>query len=78
MKLKEKRVHQMFVKEAMKEIDEDIYVENLKELATKKWNRILKDNIQKRTQKTYLFLSSKGYETYLIWEIINKLKQETP
>lgn len=76
-KLREKKIPLIFIDEALKEIDEKVYFETLSDLATKKWKACVKSKQQSRLLKTFNFLKSKGYESELIWKILNKLKAET-
>ena len=62
----------MFVESALKEIDEKTYLKNLEDLTNKKWDRVKDKDIFKKKHKTYNFLLQKGYESYLIWQFINK------
>lgn len=68
-----KQIQKEFVEEAMKELDEEKYDEQLLNLLIKK-NRLLKEeDIYKRKQKLALYVQSKGYEMNLIWEAIKKI-----
>jgi regulatory protein len=58
---------------ALKEIDENDYVKTLQSIAEKKLAVINEKNIYKKKQKLITYLISKGYETDLIYKIINNL-----
>ncbi len=77
-KLKEKKISNTFINEALKEINADTYLLSLKELANKKFIKTEKYELPVRVQKTVYYLQTKGYEINLIWEIINELKAEMP
>jgi regulatory protein len=61
------------VESALSRIDEDKYSNRLAELARKKWNALEHDEISKRKKKTLSYLSSKGFESDLIWSAIEQL-----
>jgi regulatory protein len=57
----------------MSEIDEDDYLETLKTLAEQKLKTLNESNDFKKRQKLYQHLAYKGYETDLIYDVINDL-----
>jgi regulatory protein len=57
---------------ALKEITEDIYLENFNAVAEKNWEKIKERKGPKKNKKLVDFLLRKGYESNLIFE---KLKQ---
>ena len=59
---------------ALREIDEEMYDEVLGTLLLNKWNET-KGNIYSRKGKVMNYLVGKGYETDLIIDKINELKQ---
>lgn len=61
---------------ALDRIDPTKYEARLFELAGKKWNKLERDEPNKRKQKTLSYLASKGYEMDLIWKCINKLDED--
>mgnify|MGYP002266124751 CR=1 FL=1 len=61
---------------ALDRIDPTKYEARLFELAGKKWNKLERDETNKRKQKTLSYLASKGYEMDLIWKCINKLDED--
>ncbi|MGB5262497.1 MAG: regulatory protein RecX [Lutimonas sp.] len=69
--LKQKGISDRNIMDGFKEIDEDTYLSNLKNLAQKKHDLISENNRYKKRQKLYLFLVQKGYEQDLINEVIN-------
>lgn len=69
--LKQKGISIRNIMDGFKEIDEDTYLSNLKNLAQKKHDLISENNRYKKRQKLYLFLVQKGYEQDLINEVIN-------
>lgn len=61
------------IKAALSEIDEETYQKNFHELAVKKIAATTESNVYKKKQKVVRFLLSKGYESNLTYEIVNKL-----
>ena len=61
----------------VKQIDEDDYLKSLNTLAKKKWNSIKGEGVNHfvKMRKTGNYLLQKGYESNLIWEVMNKLKK---
>ena len=72
--LKQKRISDYSIKKGLASINEDTYILNLKHLAEKKWKSLSKEkNVYNRKVKTYRFLSSKGYETDLLRDVVDEL-----
>lgn len=61
------------IKTALKEIDEDDYLKTLQNVAEKKAAVIKEPNAFKKRSKLLTYLSSKGYESDLIYEVVNGL-----
>ncbi len=55
-------------------INQDEYEKTLAELAKQKWQRTPDADLFKRRNKTANFLIQKGYESDLIWDVVNKLE----
>ncbi|CAL2090146.1 regulatory protein RecX [Tenacibaculum sp. 190524A05c] len=68
--LKFRHISEYNIKTALKEIDEDTYMNNLYGLAEKKNNLIKDTNNYERKRKLYAYLNYRGYETSLIQEVI--------
>ena len=62
------------LKKAMEEIEEEEYRETLKTLLEKKIALLREKNKFKRYQKLYTFAYQKGYEGYLIKEVIRAIE----
>lgn len=73
--LKAKQVHENCIKSALKTIDENLYLENLKDLAERKWKEKSGTIFQKK-QKVTRYLYQKGYEFDLINFILEELSEE--
>lgn len=71
--LKEKRVSEYSIKKAMKEIDEAVYQQTLKELAEKKYEGLKEEQYLVRKKKTIDYLLQKGYEPELVTSIVNSI-----
>ena len=71
--LKAKDISAYNLKAALSEIDEEDYVNMLRNLAEQKLKTLKEPNGYKKRQKLYQHLSYKGYETDLIYDIINDL-----
>lgn len=70
--LKQKDISAYNIKTALKEIDDDEYLSTLYKI-TQKRNEIIKEsNLYKRKQKLFGFLIRKGYESDLIYKVINE------
>ncbi len=71
--LKLRNISSPVIKLAMTEIEEKEYLQNLYNLAEKKLPLINETNPFKKKKKLYDFLSSKGYESHLILEVLTDL-----
>jgi regulatory protein len=71
--LKEKRVSEYSIKQAMKEIDDEEYKQNLRELAEGKYEALKDEQYLVRKKKTIDYMLQKGYELDLVTKAINEL-----
>lgn len=69
--LKFRNISSYNIKTALKEIDEDAYLKTLQKIAEKKAAVIKEPNAFKKRSKLLTYLSSKGYESELIYEVVN-------
>tara|TARA_R110002073_G_scaffold108336_5_gene243555 strand:- start:131824 stop:132297 length:474 start_codon:yes stop_codon:yes gene_type:complete len=74
--LKFKDISEYNIKTALKEIDEEEYLEVLKRIALSKVKTIQEKNSYLRKQKLYQHLYRKGYESNLISEVIKEIDKE--
>lgn len=74
--LKARQISKYNINSALKEIDEDEYLEAFHELSEKQWNTIKETNPIKKKKKLFDFLMRKGFESHLIYEAINSLSDE--
>lgn len=66
--LKSKQISEYNIKTALKEINEEIYLETLHKIAEKKLALIKEANIYKKRNKLSNFLISKGFESNLVYK----------
>ncbi|MFA5296884.1 MAG: regulatory protein RecX [Lutibacter sp.] len=71
--LKFKNISSYNIKTALKEIDDEAYIKTLQKIATKKLALIKEPNAFKKRSKLLSYLSSKGYESELIYEVVKGL-----
>jgi Uncharacterized protein conserved in bacteria len=69
--LKEKQVSEYNIKKAMKEIDEQVYIQKLQQLAEKKYESLKAEQYLVRKKKTMDYLLQKGYESSLVHQFVN-------
>lgn len=72
--LKAKGISDYCIKQGLKEIDYDVYEENLQQLLEKKNATEKEKNPFARRQKLSYYLLSKGYESDLVQEALKKLE----
>ena len=71
--LKFRNISPYNIKTALKEIDEDEYLNTIQKVAEKKWALLKEPNAFKKRSKLLTYLSSKGYESELIYDVVNGL-----
>jgi len=69
--LKFRNISPFNINTALKEIDDIDYLKTLKKIAEKKWVLIKEPNAFKKRSKLVNYLSSKGYESEFIYEVMN-------
>jgi regulatory protein len=69
--LKNKNISNYNIKSALKEINEDEYLQTIYRITENRNNSITEKNIYKRKKKLQDFLLRKGYEYDLIFKIVN-------
>ncbi|MGY5351613.1 regulatory protein RecX [Wenyingzhuangia sp. IMCC45533] len=70
--LKFRNISAYNIKTALKEIDEQEYMETLYTLISKKWENTTEDNFYKKKKKVADFVLRKGYESSLIFNKLNE------
>jgi regulatory protein len=71
--LKFRNISPYNIKTALKEIDDDDYLKTIQKVAEKKLAVIKEPNTFKKRSKLLTYLSSKGYESELIYDVVNGL-----
>lgn len=71
--LKEKKVSAYSIKKALAQIDEEAYLETLRELAEKKYESLKDEQYLLRKRKTIDYLLQKGYEYELVNSTVNNI-----
>lgn len=74
LELKKRKISDYCIKQAMKEINEDAYLETLKQLIEKKSKDIKGGKEHIRHFKIANYIASRGFENDLIWEVLKELK----
>ena len=72
--LEQHKVSEHHIKIGFKEIDDEVYRRTLEDLMMKKTLAIKFFNDRNRRNKLLRYAIGRGYETPLVWEIINKKK----
>lgn len=73
--MRERRISDWNMRAGLSEISEEDYLKTLEGLAEKKFTE-LAGHAFLRKQKTGMYLSQKGYESNLVWEVLNGLGQQ--
>lgn len=71
--LKFREISAYNIKTALKEIDENEYLQTIQSITEKRNQIIIESNSYKRKQKLIGFLQRKGYEMDLIYKIVNDI-----
>lgn len=71
--LKQRNISKYNITSALKEIDENDYLETLEQLARKRLDALSEKNIQKRRKKLADYLLYRGWESHLVYEKITEL-----
>jgi regulatory protein len=72
LELKKRHISDYCIKKAMQEIDEDAYMETLKQLVEKKSKDIKDKKAHIRQFKIANYIASRGFENDLIWSVLKK------
>ena len=75
MELKRRNISKYNIETALKEINEDAYQDKLKFIAVKRYEIINETNAYKKRQKLIDFLLRKGYENYLVYDVVKGITQ---
>jgi len=74
LELKKRKISDYCIKQGMKEIPEDAYLETLKQLIEKKSKDIKGGKEHIRHFKIANYIASRGFENDLIWEVLKEFK----
>jgi regulatory protein len=73
--LKQKNISKYNIESALKEIDDETYHSKIKFLAVKKYELLSEPNAFKKKQKLIDFLMRKGFENYLVYDVVKEITQ---
>ena len=73
--LKQKHVSNRCIDDAIKTIDEEVYLEHLEKLAEKKWQEKKGTDFEIKV-KVQRYLTSKGYEFELIYNVLEDIENQ--
>lgn len=73
LELKQRGITKYNIDKALKEIDEDEYIQNFNTLADDQWDKIKESSLQKKKKKLADMLLRKGYETQLVFDKMQNL-----
>ena len=71
--LKFRGISKYNIKTALKEIDNDVYLDTLHKLAEKRMGQVTETNIFKKRKKIADYLLYRGWESHLVYEITKRL-----
>jgi regulatory protein len=71
--LQQQGVAEEAIEEGLKQIDPEDYWQTLYELAEKKLEQEKESDPLKRKQKLVRYLAGKGYESGMVWEVVNEI-----
>lgn len=71
IELKQRRISEYCIKKALQQIDEEEYIQTLQKLIETKRKQITEKNPIKLKYKLMTYAASKGYEKYLIMDVLN-------
>lgn len=74
--LKFRDISEYNIRKGLGEIDTDEYMETLYTITEKKYNSFTKENELEKKRKLYSFLNYRGYESNLIYQVINDLLKQ--
>lgn len=69
--LQQKKVPEFFILQGLSEIDQDEYIQVLRNLIASKSKEIKEPDFDRHNKKVANFAISKGFEPRLVWDILN-------
>ena len=74
--LKARGITKYNIDSALKEIDQEAYLDVFNSLAEKQWESVQERNLPKKKKKVMDFLMRKGFETHFIYDKIAEMSRE--
>ncbi len=74
LELKQREISEYCIRKAFEEIDEEIYLQVLKEEVEKKLSSLKDKNILVKKNKTAKYLIGRGFEADLVWETLRNFE----
>lgn len=71
--LKARNISEYDIRKALLAIDEKSYIEKIRFISAKKWDKLKAKTLQVRKQKLYEYLAYRGWESHLIYAEIEAL-----
>lgn len=75
LELNKRDISKYNINVALKEIEEEAYQNKIKFLAVKKYELLSEPDSFKKKKKLIDFLLRKGYENYLVYDVVNEITQ---
>ncbi|MCD4683177.1 MAG: RecX family transcriptional regulator [Bacteroidales bacterium] len=69
--LQQKQVPELFILEGLSEIDQEEYITILRDIISKKSNELKESDFSKKMKKLANFAISRGFESKLVWDVLN-------
>jgi len=73
LELKKRKISKYNIDTALKEIDEDAYHDKVKFIAVKKYELLSEPDTFKKRKKLIDFLLRKGFENYLVYDVVKEI-----
>ena len=69
--MQQKKVPELFILEGLSEIDQEEYIQILRDLISKKSKELKETDFSKKMKKLATFATSRGFESKLVWDVLN-------
>jgi regulatory protein len=69
-----RKIARELIDDALQLIDDEIYLETANKLARKKYSELKDNDLYIKKQKTAAYLTGKGFEAAIAWQVVEKLK----
>ena len=73
LELKQRNISKYIIDVALMEIDDQAYHDKIRFIALKKYELLSEKDIYKKKQKIINFLLRKGYENYLVYDVVKEI-----